>query len=56
MGYRRRTPGSRRDRRRTSRGAQRRATQGADKSFFLVLGLFLVATILILAALALFVQ
>ncbi len=53
MGYKRWTPSSRRDRRRQKRGSRRRTSKGADKTFFVVAGLFLLVAILILTALAL---
>jgi hypothetical protein len=52
MGYRRWTPSSRRDRRRYGR-PRRGTTRGTDKVFLVVMGLFCLAAILFLAALAL---
>jgi hypothetical protein len=53
MGYKRWTPSSRRDRRR--RGEYRRGTtQGVDRTFFVIAGLFFLAVILLLATLMLF--
>ena len=52
-GYRNRRPNTRRNRR-ASKPSRRSRSQGTDKVFFLIAGLFFVAIILILAALALF--
>jgi hypothetical protein len=52
VGYKRWRPNSRRNRRRD--GSQRGAAQGADKTFFVVAGLFMVAILLLLGALAFF--
>lgn len=51
-GYRRWTPNSRRNRRR--RGTGRATAQGSDRTFLVVVGLFFLAIILLLGALALF--
>lgn len=54
-GYRSWRPNNRRSRR--ARGSSRRSgSQSADRMFFLVAGLFFLAIILILAALALFAR
>ena len=52
-GYRNRRPNTRRNRR-ASRPSRRARARGTDRVFFLVAGLFIVAIVLILAALALF--
>ncbi|MCA1717237.1 MAG: hypothetical protein LC781_10515 [Actinobacteria bacterium] len=52
MGYKRWRPNSRRNRRRA--GSRRGAAQGANKTFFVVAGLFILAILLLLGALALF--
>jgi hypothetical protein len=52
VGYKRWKPSSRRNRRRD--GSRRGAAQGADKTFFLIAGLFMLAILLLLGALALF--
>ncbi|MDP8952051.1 MAG: hypothetical protein M3N18_07415 [Actinomycetota bacterium] len=54
MGYKGWTRNSRRDRRRRKRGSRRRTSQGADKTFLVIAGLFVLATVLIIAALGLF--
>jgi hypothetical protein len=53
VGYKRWTPNSRRNRRR-QRGPRRGTTQGADRTFLVIAGVFLLGIILLLAALALF--
>jgi hypothetical protein len=55
MTYKRWSPNSRRDRRRRGR-PRREATQGAERTLFLIVGLFLLATILVLAAFAFFAR
>ncbi len=52
MSYKRWTPNSRRDRRRRRR-SRARATQGAEKTLLLIVGAFLLVTILVLAVFAL---
>ncbi len=54
MGYKGWTRNSRRDRRRQKKGSRRRTSQGADKTFLVMAGLFVLAAVLIIAALALF--
>ena len=56
MGYKGWARDSRRDRRRRKRGSRRRTSQGADKTFLVVAGLFVLTAILIIAALALFAR
>lgn len=52
--YRRWRPSSRRNRRSGSTRSGRRAAEGADKVFFLIIGGFALAVILILVALVVF--
>jgi hypothetical protein len=53
-GYKSWRPNSRRDRRRARRSSKRSETQGTDKVFFLVIGLFALVTLLLLGAVAFF--
>ena len=54
MGYKRWSPGSRRDRRSQARGARGRSrgSRGSDRSVYLILGTFAVLLIALLIALA----
>ena len=52
-GYKSWRPNSRRDRRRTRRSSKRSETQGTDKVFFLVIGLFALIALLLLGTVAL---
>jgi hypothetical protein len=55
VGYQRRwRPSSRRDRRRRGRRSRRGSTQGTDRIFFLLVGLFSLVLLLILGAVAFF--
>jgi len=53
-GYRSWRPNSRRDRRRERRSSKRSETKGIDRVLFLVVGLFALAALLLLGAVALF--
>ena len=52
MGYKRWSPGSRRDRRRQPQRTRNRVAGGSDKVLFAVAGAFLIAILAILAVLA----
>jgi len=47
--YKRWQPGSRRDRRRNRGSSRRSGTEGADRTFLIVAGLFVVGLVLVLA-------
>jgi hypothetical protein len=53
-GYRSWRPNSRRDRRRARRTSKRSETKGTDRVLFLIVGLFALAALLLLGAVALF--
>jgi hypothetical protein len=53
-GYKNWRPNSRRNRRQARRASKRSETQGTDRVFFLIVGLFALAALLLLGAVALF--
>jgi hypothetical protein len=53
-GYKHWRPTSRRNRRRAKRASKRSESQGTDRVFFLVVGLFALAALFLLGAVALF--
>ena len=53
-GYKNWRPNSRRNRRQAKRASKRSETQGTDRVFFLIVGLFALAALLLLGAVALF--